>query len=201
MIRLVIVVLLIAGCNGRPGEATAFSVTTTANTNKNTEQGTEVSYKGIKVITPPQTDVEVIYGFAKNPTPPKTPAQVKIPGKVNSDGGDANNAPAGTAGSFFWGIVLIIVGGLIWLGKRAGWAAWIAPGPTKPLLKFLAMAPKGTGLLVMAVGGFVFCAPWLMETLTPVIIPSFVILGGLAIWWVYNSIKNRRKENKNHVEQ
>ncbi len=207
--RLILIILTLTSLSSctlfgpryQPGHAEALHIETKANDNTSIEP-IQIRTPSITITVPAGHEATISTSNAKQPNPPDQPATAKADDKVavadSGNAGDGGQTP-GLGGTLWIGIGLIIVGVILFLAKRAGWARFLAPGPTGILFKISASLPPGTGIAIAVLGGGLIVLPWFLDTIQPMIIPAVSIIGVLGLWWVINMINNRGKDQPDSV--
>jgi len=197
-ILLFIICCSLSSCFREAGTSEAFHLQTKAN-GQTDAQPTHIKTDKIELTVPAGYDVLLTSANAKQPTPSDDAAIAKVSDKgaeANSGNGGKTAGDIGLAGTLWIGILLIIVGGVIWLSKKKGLSILTGAGPTGAIAMACARLPKGSGLLVMILGGVVIILPWFLDQIEPLVLPAvtivFICLFG---WWLYNMISERKRDD------
>jgi len=168
ILALVAATYAACGCarSGSPGRAEALRFTTD---NSGASEALEMRFRdGSRLRVPAGGKVDLSSADSRQPLPAKQSAQAAADaGGARGETGDAAeiSLALGRLGIFQWvGVALVIFGGVVWLGKRAGLAAQLAGGAASGLSMVLAQVPKGSGLLLMATGAVLVVLPWFLES-------------------------------------
>lgn len=194
--------LMVVGCGSRAGHSESVMVEVVPPETPVEVAGpvaVTVDAEGMaSVIAPSGSRVTVSRGRAEQPEPPKGAAASRASrADAWSDTGDAGKLPVRIGGVTFWvGLALIISGMALFAAKRAGMAAVIAPGPTGLLLRAAAVAPQGSGIGLMVIGGGVMILPWFLDQWDGWIVPIGLGIAGLFlakhVWNIWGEIHASR---------
>jgi len=201
LVLFVCLLLTLSGCE-RPGTAEAVNVETKAN-GQIDSKGLSIKTKQFEVHIPPGYDAKISTAGAQQPTPADESANAVIKKEViEADSGNAGKTPSayGLGGTLWIGIGLIIIGLMIFLSKRAGVTALLAPGPTGLIMRLAGNLPKGSGIGLMILGGCIIVLPWVLDSIQPLVIPvTLAVVGILLAWWIYNIVQHERKDAHDNV--
>lgn len=185
--------VLFSGCSVRGGYAEASSTTVTVPSHA-TAPSIVNDAKGNSVILGPGSSYTQNAAKGKQPDNPDGPLTVE----VSSNGAGANtaganvpatNAMMGIVAGMWWlqlvGVVVALLGIVIFMAKRSSVLLALAPGPTPLISRLIANAPKGTGLGFIALGGALIVLPLVWSEVawmvSPVIAIALVVIG--IMWW------------------
>ncbi len=190
-------VCLLVGCCRQAGTSEAIHFQTTANGQADA-QPTLIKTNNLDLSIPAGYGVLLVTAYAQQPTPADDAAIAKADIKkaeANSGNGGKTAGDIGLGGTLWIGIFLIIGGGIIWLSKKKGLSILGGAGPTGFIALACARLPKGSGLMIMLLGGAVIVLPWFLDQIEPLVVPAVSIVGiCFLLWWLYNlSAKHERE--------
>ena len=158
----------------------------------------------VEVDSPTDSAVTISRGDGRQPNPPKGSAETFADATgAGGSSGDAAKIAVGIGGFSLWvGLALIVAGMLLFLSKRAGMASLVAPGPTSYLMRIAALAPKGTGIGLMVLGGAVIVLPWFLDQWDGYIVPVCLGIAGLFVLkYIYNLRRVNKLDEENKLNQ
>ena len=199
--RLIAVLLLLASCSSA-GRSVSTHITIVSDSS--TAQATTVQTPaGIRVHAAAGSRVIVSEGIGEQPEP----ASGEAVSSATSEGASGNSGTAakikrGLFGVSFWvGLSLIMLGAGVWLSRRAGVAAIMAPSPVGLAMRLASQCPRYTGVACIGVGVFVLFFPMIVDGMEPLVPWAGVLLLAFAARWLHNATQPRRQTDADRISE